>query len=167
MVASSWSQLARVHQKKWNHTTLKWNPNGVFLIGWSRTVPPLSLMYSLKRVEIWSTITFQCSFKRFIPKTITSESKYVIKHTFPCFISWYKLVTLNFTQIEKLIVEINQDDTLSGDEASVDTTTEDNLLKLEEIGKNLLKKPASWVSLKTGLSEPKENGETNAETLTR
>ncbi|PWA49382.1 PATATIN-like protein 4 [Artemisia annua] len=60
-----------------------------------------------------------------------------------------------------------QDDTLSGDEASVDITTEDNLLKLEEIGKNLLEKPASWVNLKTGLSEPKENGETNAETLTR
>nr|GEV74842.1 patatin-like protein 2 [Tanacetum cinerariifolium] len=60
-----------------------------------------------------------------------------------------------------------QDDTLSGDEASVDITTKDNLMKLEQIGKNLLKKPASWVSLKTGLSEPKENGQTNAETLTR
>ncbi|GJZ50910.1 patatin-like protein 2, partial [Tanacetum coccineum] len=58
-----------------------------------------------------------------------------------------------------------QDDTLSGDEASVDITTKDNLMKLEQIGKNLLKKPASWVSLKTGLSEPKENGQTNAETL--
>ncbi|GJX92586.1 retrotransposon protein, putative, ty1-copia subclass [Tanacetum coccineum] len=51
-----------------------------------------------------------------------------------------------------------QDDTLSGDEASVDITTKDNLIKLEQIGKNSQKKPASWVSLKTGLSEPKENG---------
>ncbi|KAF5806541.1 putative galactolipase [Helianthus annuus] len=60
-----------------------------------------------------------------------------------------------------------QEDTLSGDEALVDVATKENMLKLEEIGQNLLAKPASRVNLKTGLSEPMGNGQTNAQALKR
>ncbi|KAK9066224.1 hypothetical protein SSX86_013545 [Deinandra increscens subsp. villosa] len=59
-----------------------------------------------------------------------------------------------------------QEDTLCGDEALVDVATKENMVRLEEIGKNLLVKPASRVNLKTGLSEPIGNG-TNAEALKR
>ncbi|KAK9080256.1 hypothetical protein SSX86_001932 [Deinandra increscens subsp. villosa] len=60
-----------------------------------------------------------------------------------------------------------QEDALSGDEALVDVATKENMVRLEEIGKNLLAKPASRVNLKTGLSEPIGNNETNAEALKR
>ncbi|XP_071692972.1 patatin-like protein 2 [Rutidosis leptorrhynchoides] len=60
-----------------------------------------------------------------------------------------------------------QDDTLIGDAASVDIATKDNMSKLKDIGDKLLKKPASWVNLRNGLSEPRDNGQTNAESLTR
>ncbi|KAI3686756.1 hypothetical protein L1987_80442 [Smallanthus sonchifolius] len=60
-----------------------------------------------------------------------------------------------------------QEDTLSGDEALVDVATKENMLKLGEIGENLLAKPASRVNLKTGLSEPIGNGQTNAQALKR
>nr|XP_043639514.1 patatin-like protein 2 [Erigeron canadensis] len=60
-----------------------------------------------------------------------------------------------------------QEDTLSGNEASVDDVTKENMVKLAQIGEKLLKKPASRVSWKTGLSEPIGNGETYAETLKR
>ncbi|KAI3680162.1 hypothetical protein L2E82_50607 [Cichorium intybus] len=60
-----------------------------------------------------------------------------------------------------------QEDTLDGDEASVDVTTKENMEKLVDIAENLLKKPTSRVNLKTGLSEQIGNGETNAEALKR
>ncbi|XP_076902537.1 patatin-like protein 1 [Bidens hawaiensis] len=60
-----------------------------------------------------------------------------------------------------------QEDTLSGDEALVDVATKENMAKLEEIGENLLAKPVSIVNLKTGLSEPIGNGQTNAQALKR
>ncbi|XP_042429875.1 patatin-like protein 3 [Zingiber officinale] len=47
-----------------------------------------------------------------------------------------------------------QDDTLTGDAASVDKSTEKNLKNLVEIGKKLLQKPVSMVNLETGHSEP-------------
>ncbi|KAL7595982.1 hypothetical protein Lser_V15G31256 [Lactuca serriola] len=60
-----------------------------------------------------------------------------------------------------------QDDTLDGDAALVDVMTKENMVKLEEIGEKLLKKPSSRINLKTGISEPIGTGETNAEALKR
>ncbi|KAJ9567504.1 hypothetical protein OSB04_003470 [Centaurea solstitialis] len=47
-----------------------------------------------------------------------------------------------------------QDDTLSGDLASMDLTTEKNLEDLVNVGVQLLKKPVSKVNLGTGIYEP-------------
>ncbi|KAI3504825.1 hypothetical protein L1887_26556 [Cichorium endivia] len=60
-----------------------------------------------------------------------------------------------------------QEDTLDGNEASLDVATKENMVKLVEIAENLLNKPTSRVNLKTGLSEPVGNGETNAKALAR
>nr|XP_009627385.2 patatin-like protein 2 [Nicotiana tomentosiformis] len=60
-----------------------------------------------------------------------------------------------------------QDDTLTGTDSSVDIATKENMDKLVEIGKTLLKKPVSRVNLQTGLSEQCKNGGTNEETLKR
>ncbi|KAM1940190.1 hypothetical protein ACFX13_027926 [Malus domestica] len=49
-----------------------------------------------------------------------------------------------------------QDDSLTGDEASVDIATEKNLMRLIEIGNALLKKPVSRVQLDTGRYEKPE-----------
>ncbi|KAL3500310.1 hypothetical protein ACH5RR_039403 [Cinchona calisaya] len=58
-----------------------------------------------------------------------------------------------------------QDDDLTGSSSSSDQTTKDNLEKLVEIGDSLLSKRVSRVNLVTGLSEPIENGGTNADAL--
>ncbi|XP_038714685.1 patatin-like protein 2 isoform X1 [Tripterygium wilfordii] len=47
-----------------------------------------------------------------------------------------------------------QDDTLKGDESSVDVATDKNLEALVQVGEKLLKKPVSRVNLETGISEP-------------
>ncbi|XP_052620473.1 patatin-like protein 2 [Lactuca sativa] len=60
-----------------------------------------------------------------------------------------------------------QEDTLDGNEASADVATKENMVKLVEIAENLLNKPTSRVNLKTGLSEPMGNGDTNAKALKR
>ena len=59
-----------------------------------------------------------------------------------------------------------QDDTLTGDASSVDITTTENLQRLVEIGKELLKKPVSRVNLETGRFEKIEGEGTNEEALT-
>lgn len=59
----------------------------------------------------------------------------------------------------------NQEDTLTGSDSSVDIATKEQLDKLVHIGEGLLKKQVSRVNLETGLSEPVENGGTNAEAL--
>ncbi|PRQ47914.1 putative galactolipase [Rosa chinensis] len=58
-----------------------------------------------------------------------------------------------------------QDDTLSGDESSVDIATEKNLKSLVEIGNVLLKKPVSRVNLDTGRYEESEGDGTYEEAL--
>ncbi|KAJ0025397.1 hypothetical protein Pint_08821 [Pistacia integerrima] len=58
-----------------------------------------------------------------------------------------------------------QDDSMNGKDSSVDIATKENLDKLVQISERLLKKPVSRVNLETGLSEPIENGGTNAEAL--
>ncbi|XP_068658023.1 patatin-like protein 5 [Aristolochia californica] len=60
-----------------------------------------------------------------------------------------------------------QDDSLVGDAASVDISTEENLRNLVEIGERLLKKPVSRVNLDTGLFEPLPGEDTNEDALTR
>ncbi|WVY90543.1 hypothetical protein V8G54_036057 [Vigna mungo] len=60
-----------------------------------------------------------------------------------------------------------QDDTLTGDLSSVDIATEKNLNGLVQVAEALLKKPVSEVNLRTGVREPVQSGETNAEALKR
>ena len=59
-----------------------------------------------------------------------------------------------------------QDDTLTGDASFVDIATTENLQRLVEIGKELLKKPVSRVNLETGRFEKIEDEGTNEEALT-
>ncbi|GFP99534.1 patatin-like protein 2 [Phtheirospermum japonicum] len=60
-----------------------------------------------------------------------------------------------------------QDDSLTGDNSSVDVTTKQNLKDLVRIGENLLKSPVSRVNLQTGNVEPIPNGGTNEDALKR
>ncbi|KAK4752780.1 hypothetical protein SAY87_021578 [Trapa incisa] len=60
-----------------------------------------------------------------------------------------------------------QDDTLSGELASVDCATEKNMENLVKTGEALLKKPVSRVNLDTGVYESAGNQETNEEALSR
>uniref|UniRef100_A0A803M2J3 Uncharacterized protein n=1 Tax=Chenopodium quinoa TaxID=63459 RepID=A0A803M2J3_CHEQI len=59
-----------------------------------------------------------------------------------------------------------EDDTLTGDLASVDISTEENLVNLVRTGEELLKKPISKVNLATGVCEPTSQ-HTNEEILKR
>ncbi|XP_022155483.1 patatin-like protein 2 isoform X1 [Momordica charantia] len=58
-----------------------------------------------------------------------------------------------------------QDDTLTGDVASVDVATQENLQRLIETGEALLKKPVSRVNLETGKFEPVEGEGSNEEAV--
>ncbi|XP_078156600.1 patatin-like protein 2 [Carex rostrata] len=60
-----------------------------------------------------------------------------------------------------------QDDSLEGTAASLDNSSNENLLKLVQIGNELLKKPVSRVNLENGNIEPVLNGGTNEEELIR
>ncbi|KAK4367730.1 hypothetical protein RND71_011522 [Anisodus tanguticus] len=60
-----------------------------------------------------------------------------------------------------------QDDTLTGNLASVDVSTKENLEGLVKVGEQLLEKPASKINLDKGVYEPIENGGTNKEALRR
>ncbi|KAM6591444.1 hypothetical protein CsatA_014049 [Cannabis sativa] len=59
----------------------------------------------------------------------------------------------------------DQDDTLVGNESSVDIATTENLQRLVDIGTKLLEKPVSRVNLETGKYEIVEGEGTNAEAL--
>ncbi|XP_030540076.1 patatin-like protein 2 [Rhodamnia argentea] len=59
-----------------------------------------------------------------------------------------------------------QDDTLTGDVASVDTATRENLENVVKVGEALLKKPLSRVNLDNGVFEPLNQG-SNEEALKR
>ena len=56
---------------------------------------------------------------------------------------------------------------MEGIAASMDNSSNQNLLKLVEIGNELLKKPMSRVNLEDGNIEPVLNGGTNEEELIR
>jgi hypothetical protein len=60
-----------------------------------------------------------------------------------------------------------QDDELKGNTASVDVSTKENLNRLVETGKGLLKKPVCKVNLETGKNEPDLSRGTNEEELVR
>lgn len=60
-----------------------------------------------------------------------------------------------------------QDDTLSGETASTDISTEENMLNLVKVGNDLLKKPVSRVNIETGKQEEVEGQGTNEEALAR
>ncbi|KAF3339440.1 patatin-like protein 2 [Carex littledalei] len=59
------------------------------------------------------------------------------------------------------------DDSLEGTAASMDNSSNKNLLKLVQIGNELLKKPVSRVNLENGNIEPLLNGGSNEEELIR
>ncbi|KAK8710879.1 hypothetical protein V6N13_146188 [Hibiscus sabdariffa] len=59
------------------------------------------------------------------------------------------------------------DDTLTGDMASIDTSTKENMENLVKKGEKLLDKTVSRINLDSGLYEPVENGGSNAEALQR
>lgn len=54
---------------------------------------------------------------------------------------------------------------MTGDVASVDVATKENLQKLVETGDALLKKPVSRVNLETGIFEPADGEGTNEDAL--
>ncbi|XP_023513192.1 patatin-like protein 1 [Cucurbita pepo subsp. pepo] len=60
-----------------------------------------------------------------------------------------------------------QDDSLTGDTASVDIATPQNLIKLVKIGEELIKKPVSRVNLETGRYETVDGEGSNEEALTK
>ncbi|WVZ90837.1 hypothetical protein U9M48_037097 [Paspalum notatum var. saurae] len=60
-----------------------------------------------------------------------------------------------------------QDDELTGDAASVDVSTGENLRRLVAVGEALLKKPACKVNIETGRNEPDGDRGTNEEELVR
>ncbi|GJS67908.1 hypothetical protein Tco_0682473 [Tanacetum coccineum] len=66
-----------------------------------------------------------------------------------------------------VIVWSNQDETLTGDLASVDIATMENLNNLITVGESLLNKPVSRVNFDTGVVEEVTNGGTNREALKR
>ncbi|KAF3683467.1 Patatin-like protein 2 [Capsicum annuum] len=81
-------------------------------------------------------------------------------------VDYHNSVVFQALHSEKSYLRI-QEDELNGTEASVDVSTKENLERLVEIGKNLLKKPLSRVNLETGLTEPIPKGGTNEEALKR
>nr|CAB3483261.1 unnamed protein product [Digitaria exilis] len=58
-----------------------------------------------------------------------------------------------------------QDDELKGDTSSVDVSTKENLNRLVDVGKALLKKPACKVNIETGKNEPDGTRGTNEKEL--
>ncbi|KAK0606167.1 hypothetical protein LWI29_034782 [Acer saccharum] len=58
-----------------------------------------------------------------------------------------------------------QEDSLSGDAASVDIATNENLQKLAEIGRNLLKEPVSRIDVDTGRFQNVEGEGTSTDAL--
>ncbi|XP_055804652.1 patatin-like protein 2 isoform X1 [Solanum dulcamara] len=60
-----------------------------------------------------------------------------------------------------------QDDTLTGNLASADIATKENLEGLVKVGERLLDKPTSKINIDKGVYEAVENGGTNKETLRR
>ena len=60
-----------------------------------------------------------------------------------------------------------QDDSLSGDAASVDIATNENLQKIVDIGRNLLKEPVSRIDVETGRYQNVEGEGTNEDALAK
>ncbi|KAG0523978.1 hypothetical protein BDA96_07G170100 [Sorghum bicolor] len=60
-----------------------------------------------------------------------------------------------------------QDDELTGETSSVDVSTMENLNRLVDVGKGLLKKPACKVNIETGKNEPDVKRGTNEDELIR
>ncbi|KAF3339438.1 hypothetical protein FCM35_KLT16909 [Carex littledalei] len=69
--------------------------------------------------------------------------------------------------IPKIFPSNRYDDSLEGTAASMDNSSNQNLLKLVQIGNGLLKKPVSRVNLENGNIEPLLNGGSNEEELIR
>ena len=103
-------------------------------------------MYLPNQVMIWLTIISLPSSKPFIREKITFVFRY----------NYYDNNSLGKNEIDMRIsyFEMVQDDTLSGDVASMDLTSRKNLEDLVQVGEELLKKPVAKVNLGTGIYEP-------------
>ncbi|XP_076883168.1 patatin-like protein 3 isoform X2 [Bidens hawaiensis] len=82
------------------------------------------------------------------------------------------LVVMHDNIISEALNSVNnylriQDDDLTGDLASVDVATKENLDALVNVGRGLLGGPVSRVNTDTGVVEPVPDGGTNAEALKR
>ncbi|KAI3437384.1 uncharacterized protein J3R85_005365 [Psidium guajava] len=75
--------------------------------------------------------------------------------------------TNKFNLIDGGVAANNPDDSLTGEESSLDVATPANLKRLKEIGDNLLRKRVSRVNLKTGKFEEIEGEGTNGDALSR
>ncbi|XVF15579.1 hypothetical protein REPUB_Repub09cG0166400 [Reevesia pubescens] len=81
-------------------------------------------------------------------------------------VDYHNSVAFQALNSEDKYLRIN-DNTLSGDLASVDIATKENLENLVKVGENLLNKTVSRINLDSGLYEPLENGGSNEEALQR
>ncbi|MBA0831376.1 hypothetical protein Goarm_015847 [Gossypium armourianum] len=81
-------------------------------------------------------------------------------------IDYHNSVIFRALHSEDMYLRID-DDTLTGDMASVDISTKENLDSLVDKGHKLLTKTVSRINLDTGFYEPVENGGSNAEALQR
>ncbi|TYH99269.1 hypothetical protein ES332_A11G055500v1 [Gossypium tomentosum] len=81
-------------------------------------------------------------------------------------IDYHNSVVFRALHSEDMYLRID-DDTLTGDMASVDISTKENLDNLVDKGHKLLTKTVSRINLDTGFYEPVENGGSNAEALQR
>ncbi|XP_076959302.1 patatin-like protein 3 isoform X1 [Bidens hawaiensis] len=82
------------------------------------------------------------------------------------------LVVMHNNVVSEALNSVNnylriQDDDLTGDLASVDVTTTENLDALVKVGEGLLDAPVSRVNTDTGVVEPVSDGGTNGEALKR
>ncbi|TVU24254.1 hypothetical protein EJB05_26675 [Eragrostis curvula] len=73
-----------------------------------------------------------------------------------------------FSHASSDMVDIHaEDDSLTGDTSSVDIATKENMEKLIDIGKELLKKPVARVNIDTGMYEPVAGEGSNEDALGR
>lgn len=119
--------------------------------------PPPSSTSSRKRVRTWWTFTPLFSFKRCARRSSTFAYRYV------CLLREGRRRLISISRSEPAL-RCMQDDTLTGDAASLDISRKENL---EKLVKELLGKPVTRVNLENGNYEPVEEEGTNEEALTR
>ncbi|TVT99410.1 hypothetical protein EJB05_55230, partial [Eragrostis curvula] len=116
-------------------TARKILPSGAYSIGPRIVTAPRSSTFSDKQTPTWSTSTPRCASRILVARTTTSVSRYL------------------------------HPDNLEGNTASMDCATNENMDDLIKIGNDLLKKPVARVNIDTGVYEPVNGLDTNADAL--